>query len=415
MFEQFDLDSALLGGIQNAGYKKPTSIQELVLPVAMTGKDVLASAPTGTGKTAAFILPIAQHLLDYPRRSPGFPRVLILSPTRELALQTSEQCTQLTELTDIKTGLITGGVSYDSHIDVLTKNTDILVATPGRLLEYLDSEKFEARDIEILVLDEADRMLDMGFSDAINRIVGEARWRKQTMLFSATLEGAGVLRFSQEVLNEPVFLESHPSRKEKAKIHQWLHLADDKDHKFQLLENLLKQEGFERTVVFANKRETVQHLSGKLYAAEIPCAWLEGKMHQDKRNSAIDRLRTGHVKVLVATDVAARGLDIDDITHVINFDMPRKADIYLHRIGRTGRAGNKGTAISLVEAHDMAVISKIERYMDERLARRNIPGLKPQYKESKVALKKPKIKLTTSQKKAKAKKQAKRAIKKKKS
>lgn len=243
--------------------------------------------------------------------------------------------------------------------------------------------------------------------------MGEARWRKQTMLFSATLEGAGVLRFSKEVLNEPVFLESHPSRKEKAKIHQWLHLADDKEHKFKLLINLLKQEGFERTVVFANKRETVQHLSGKLYAEEIPCAWLEGKMPQDKRNHAINRLRSGMVKVLVATDVAARGLDIDDITHVINFDMPRKADIYLHRIGRTGRAGNKGTAISLVEAHDMPVIAKIERYMDERLPRRNIEGLKPQYKESKLALKKPKIKISKSQKKAKAKKQAKRANKKK--
>lgn len=413
MFEQFDLDSALLGGIQNAGYKKPTSIQELVLPVAMTGKDVLASAPTGTGKTAAFILPIAQHLLDYPRPRPGFPRVLILSPTRELAMQTSEQCTQLTELTHIKTGLITGGVSYDSHIETLTKNTDILVATPGRLMEYIESEQFEARDIEILVLDEADRMLDMGFSDVINRIVGEARWRKQTMLFSATLEGAGVLRFSKEILNEPTFLESNPSRKEKAKIHQWLHLADDKDHKFKLLTNLLKSEEAERVVVFANKRETVQHLSGKLYAEDIPCAWLEGKMPQDKRNKAIERLRTGKVKVLVATDVAARGLDIDDISHVINFDMPRKADIYLHRIGRTGRAGNKGTAISLVEAHDMAVIAKIERYMKERLPRRNIEGLKPQFKEAKVALKKPKVKMTNSQKKAKAKKQAKRANKKK--
>jgi ATP-dependent RNA helicase SrmB len=413
MFEQFDLDSALLGGIQNAGYKKPTSIQELVLPVAMTGKDVLASAPTGTGKTASFILPAAQHLLDYPRSKPGFPRVLILSPTRELALQTSEQCIQLTELTNIKTGLITGGVNYGSHKEILTTNTDILVATPGRLMEYIESEQFEARDIEILIIDEADRMLDMGFSDVMNRIVGEARWRKQTMLFSATLEGAGVLRFSKELLNEPEFLEAHPSRKEKAKIHQWLHLADDKDHKFKLLANLLKQEGFERTVVFANKRETVQHLSGKLYAEEIPCAWLEGKMPQDKRNNAIDRLRSGKVKVLVATDVAARGLDIDNITHVINFDMPRKADIYLHRIGRTGRAGNKGTAISLVEAHDMTVIAKIERYMKERLQRRNIEGLKPQYKEAKIALKKPKIKITKSQKKAKAKKQAKRANKKK--
>ena len=409
MFEQFDLDNELLGGINNAGFTKPTSIQSLVIPVAMTGKDVLASAPTGTGKTAAFILPIAQHLLDYPRTKPGFPRVLILSPTRELAGQIHEQSEKLTALTPIKSGVITGGVNYGSHKEILTETTDILIATPGRLLEYIENEQFDARDIEILILDEADRMLDMGFVETINRIIAEARWRKQTMLFSATLEGSGVLKFSKEILNEPVFLEANPSRKEKAKIHQWLHIADNKEHKFALLAHLLKQEEVKRAVVFANKRETVQFLSGKLYAEEIPCAWLEGKMPQDKRNKAVDRLKNAKVSVMVATDVAARGLDIDDITHVINFDMPRKADIYLHRIGRTGRAGNKGTAISLVEAHDMAVIAKIERYMGDRLSRRVIEALRPKFKEAKVALKKPKVKKTVSQKKAKAKKQAKRS------
>jgi ATP-dependent RNA helicase SrmB len=388
MFEQFDLDSALLGGVENAGFKKPTSIQELVLPVAMTGKDVLASAPTGTGKTAAFLLPAAQHLLDYPRRGSGFPRVLILSPTRELAIQTHEQCEKLTALTSIKSAVITGGVNYGSHKEVLTGNTDILVATPGRLMEYIESEQFDSREIEILILDEADRMLAMGFAETINRIVGEARWRKQTMLFSATLEGAAVVRFSRELLNDPVFLEANPSRKEKAKIHQWMHLADDKDHKFALLMNILQQEEVERVLVFANKRETVQYLSGKLYAENMPCVWLEGKMQQDKRNTSVERLRNGTVNVLVATDVAERGLDIDDITHVINFDMPRTADIYLHRIGRTGRAGNKGTAISLVEAHDMAVIGKIERYIKERLPRRVIETLRPKYKEARVATEK---------------------------
>ncbi|MFT5757528.1 MAG: ATP-dependent RNA helicase SrmB [Alteromonadaceae bacterium] len=412
MFEQFDLDSELLGGIANAGFIKPTSIQELVIPVAMTGKDVLASAPTGTGKTAAFLLPIAQHLLDYPRTTPGFPRVLILLPTRELALQIHEQCEKLTSLTNIKTGVITGGVNYGSHKELLTTNTDILIATPGRLMEYIESEQFDAREIEILILDEADRMLDMGFSETINRIIAEARWRKQTMLFSATLEGAGVIRCAKEVLTDPVYLEATPSRKEKAKTHQWIHIADDTHHKYQLLANILKQDEVKRAVVFANKRETVQFLSGKLYGDEIPCAWLEGKMPQDKRNNSVARLKNGKVNVLVATDVAARGLDIDDITHVINFDMPRKADIYLHRIGRTGRAGNKGTAISLVEAHDMLVITKIERYMDERLQRRIIEELRPQHKESRVAMKKPKIKRTVAQKKAKAKKQAKRKTKK---
>lgn len=413
MFEQFELDSELLGAISDVGFKKPTSIQSLVIPEAMAGKDVLASAPTGTGKTAAFLLPAAQHLLDYPRTKPGFPRVLILSPTRELALQINEQAEKLTANTNIKTGVITGGVNYGSHKEILTKTTDILIATPGRLLEYIENEQFDAREIELLILDEADRMLDMGFAETINRIIAEARWRKQTMLFSATLEGAGVIKFAKEILDEPVFLEANPSRKEKAKIHQWLHLADDKHHKFQLLVNLLKQEDVKKAVVFANKRETVQFLSGKLYSEEIPVAWLEGKMPQDKRNSAIDRLKKEEVNVLVATDVAARGLDIDDITHVINFDMPRKADIYLHRIGRTGRAGNKGTAISLVEAHDMAVIGKIERYLGERLARRIIEELRPKYKEARVPLKKPKVKKTTAQKKAKAKKVAKRNKKKK--
>ena len=409
MFEQFDLDSELLAAVKKIGYKKPTSIQELVIPKAMAGKDVLASAPTGTGKTASFLLPIAQHLLDYPRTSPGFPRVLILTPTRELAMQIGKDSQKLTELTKIKTGVITGGVNYGSHSDILTSTTDILVATPGRLLEYIENEQFDAREIEILVLDEADRMLDMGFSESINRIAAEARWRKQTMLFSATLESAGVSRFAREVLTEPVFLESNPSRKEKAKIHQWLHIADDFDHKLELLYNILKQEDVTRVVVFANKRETVQTLSGKLYAQELPCVWLEGKMQQDKRNTAIERLKNGTVDILVATDVAARGLDIDDISHVINFDMPRKVDVYIHRIGRTGRAGNKGTALSLVEAHDMPVIAKIERFQDERFPRRVIEGLRPKNKESRVAMKKPKIKRSTSQKKAKAKKQAKKS------
>ena len=411
MFEQFELDSELLASVKKAGFSKPTSIQELVIPEAMTGKDILASAPTGTGKTAAFLLPVAQHLLDYPRTQPGFPRVLILTPTRELAIQIGQDSEKLTELTKIKTGVITGGVNYGSHNDILNSTTDVLVATPGRLLEYIDNEQFDTREIEILILDEADRMLDMGFRETINRIAAEARWRKQTMLFSATLEGAGVIRFAKEVLDEPVFLESNPSRKEKAKIHQWMHLADNAQHKLNLLVNTLKQEGVERTVVFANKRETVQYLSGKLYAEELPCVWLEGKMPQDKRNKAIERFKSGEIKILVATDVAARGLDIDDITHVINFDMPRKVDIYIHRIGRTGRAGLKGTAISLVEAHDMAVVGKIERYQDERLQRRVIEELRPKHKEARVANKKAKVKLTTSQKKAKAKKQAKKKAK----
>ncbi len=412
MFEQFDLDSELLGAVHKIGYKKPTSIQQLVIPEAMQGKDILASAPTGTGKTAAFLLPCLQHLLDYPRKNPGFPRVLILTPTRELALQIGEDCVALANLTNISSGVITGGVNYGSHSDILHNNTDILVATPGRLLEYIESEQFEARDVEILILDEADRMLDLGFTQTIHRIIGEARWRKQTMLFSATLESVGVDKFAKEILIDPVFVESAPSRQEKAKIHQWMHIADHKEHKLQLLTHILKSPEATRVVVFANKRETVQFLSGRLYANELPCVWLEGNMPQDKRNTAIERLKQGTVNILVATDVAARGLDISEISHVINFDMPRKVDIYIHRIGRTGRAGCKGTAISLVEAHDMPVIGKIERYSEERLQRRVIDELRPKHKEAIIGARKPKVKRSAAQKKAKDKKVAKRLEKK---
>lgn len=416
MFKQFDLDDELVAGTVKAGFKKPTSIQSLVLPEAMAGKDVLASAPTGTGKTAAFILPCAQHLLDYPRTKPGFPRVLILAPTRELATQIFQQAELLTEFTDIKIGLITGGVNYGSHKEILTQTTDMLIATPGRLMDYIDNEQFDARDIEILVLDEADRMLDMGFSDSINRIAGEARWRKQTLLLSATLAGAGIIRFSKDLLNEPVFVESDPSRKEKAKTHQWLHLADSKEHKLKLLCHILKQKDVKRAVVFANKRETVQMLAGVLQSEELSNAWLEGEMPQDKRNNAVSRVKTGKVNILIATDVAARGLDIDDITHVINFDMPRKADIYVHRIGRTGRAGKKGTAISLVEAHDMLSVGKIERFTEEILRRRVIDELRPAYKEARIPVKKNKTKKVVKKnagltRKAKAAKKAKKAKK----
>ncbi|TLU66871.1 ATP-dependent RNA helicase SrmB [Thalassotalea litorea] len=421
MFEQFDLDDKLVAATKSAGYKKPTSIQELVLPEAMAGKDVLASAPTGTGKTAAFLLPCLQHLLDYPRTKPGFPRVLILAPTRELATQIFEQAEQLSEFTSIKSGLITGGVNYGSHKEILTSTTDVLIATPGRLLEYIETEQFDAREIEILILDEADRMLDMGFADNINRIAGEARWRKQTFLLSATLAGAGIIRFSKDILNEPVFLESHPSRKEKAKTHQWIHLADSKEHKIELLLNILRQEDVKRAVVFANKRETVQFLAGKLQSSDLANVWLEGEMPQDKRNNAVARVKNNKANILVATDLAARGLDIDEITHVINFDMPRKADIYVHRIGRTGRAGKKGTAISLVEAHDMTSLGKIERFIDERLRRRVIDELRPKHKEAKVPTKKAKSKvkvkknagLSPKQKAAKKAKKAKKAAKKK--
>ena len=399
-FEELELDEALCHAAADMGFETPTSIQELVIPHALDGRDILASAPTGTGKTAAFLLPACQFLLDYPRRQPGATRILILTPTRELALQVYEQALAITKHTQIVCGVITGGINYGTDKETLSKNLDILVATPGRLLEHIEKEAADCRDIECLILDEADRMLDMGFSTVVNQIAAEARWRKQNLLFSATLEGKGVKTFAHNILNNPEVIEANPSRKEKNKIHQWYHLADDMNHKQALLVNILKQETTTSAVVFVKTRERLQMLKDFLASKDIPVCWLQGEMPQDKRIAALARFKSGEVPILLATDVAARGIDVPNVSHVINFDMPRKADVYVHRIGRTGRAGAKGTAISLVEAHDFDMVAKTARYMGEPLKARVIDELRPKNKTPKIGPKKKKVK---AKDKAKAK------------
>lgn len=391
MFEELELDGKLCRALAEMGFKKPTSVQSLVIPPAMEGKDILASAPTGTGKTAAFLLPTCQFLLDFPRREPGACRILILTPTRELALQIYDQAKLITQYCGLECGVITGGINYGTDRETLEKNLDILVATPGRLFEHIEKESFDCREIESLILDEADRMLDMGFSKIVNQIAAEARWRKQSMLFSATLEGQGIERFANELLDEPVRLEATPSRKEHAKILQWLHLADNASHKYALLKSILREQ-VTSAVVFIKTRDRLNQLKQMLESDGFEIGWLQGEMPQDKRNMAMEGFRTGKVKILLATDVAARGIDVENISHVINYDLPRTADVYLHRIGRTGRAGKKGTAISLAEAHDMGIVKKIERYTVQKLKRRVVKGLEPQNKEARVPVKKKKTK-----------------------
>ena len=387
-FDNLDLDSSLLRAVAEQGFVRPTTIQQQVIPVAMDGRDILASAPTGTGKTAAFLLPTLQHLLDYPRRRAGSARVLILTPTRELALQITEHAKALAAHTHLVIASIIGGVGHDKQLPALTETTDIIVATPGRLMEYIEAESFDSRAIEILIIDEADRMLDMGFIGEVDRIVGEARWRKQTMLFSATLEGTGLVKFANEVLTEPAELTAESPRSERRKIQQLMYLADSPEHKFALLCHLLRSEEVKRSILFVKTRERLAELSAQLQASGINCAWIRGEMEQEKRVEAIRRFRNEEVNVLVATDVAARGIDLPDVSHVINVDLPRTADVYVHRIGRTGRAGKRGVAISLVEAHDMPMLGRIERYTEEELRRRVIDELRPQHKTAKVTGKK---------------------------
>ena len=396
-FEQLELDDDLCRALADMGLSRPTTIQSMVVPQAMEGKDILASAPTGTGKTLGFLLPACQFLLDFPRKQPGATRILVLTPTRELALQVYEQAVAVTRYTDLICGVITGGINYGTDRETLSQNLDILVATPGRLFEHIEQESADCRDIECLILDEADRMLDMGFSGIVNQIASEARWRKQNMLFSATLEGAGVRHFANDLLNEPAIIEADPPRREKAKIHQWYHLADNLEHKLALLEKILKEQ-ITSAVVFVKTRERLQWLRENLQRLGVNVCYLQGEMPQDKRNAALASFKSGKLNILLATDVAARGIDVPNVSHVINFDMPRKADVYVHRIGRTGRAGAKGTAISLIEAHDYEMVGRVSRYMDEPFKARFVEGLRPKHKAPENKAKKKKSKTTKKKK-----------------
>lgn len=406
-FAELELDPQLLLALDEMNFERPTTIQADVLPHGMDGRDILASAPTGTGKTAAFVLPLLQHLLDFPRQKPGPARALILTPTRDLAIQIADQARLLAKHTDLKIITITGGISYQDHAEVLGKTQDIVVATPGRLMEYIEAERFDCRAIESLVLDEADRMLDMGFGPVVDKLSTECRWRKQSMLFSATLEGKGIHEFKSSILTDPVEITAESPRRERKKITQWYYRCDDMGHKNALLKSILSDQSV-RAIIFIKTRERLAALREELTKSGVNCAWLQGEMAQLKRTNAIERFAKGEVNILLATDVAARGIDLPDITHVINFDLPRKADVYLHRIGRTARAGKKGSAISLVEAHDQPILERIARYMSEEIKERTIDALKPSHK--KPEFKKKKKKLTKKQVKGKAKKSAKKAL-----
>ncbi|OAT27889.1 ATP-dependent RNA helicase [Buttiauxella ferragutiae ATCC 51602] len=376
-FSELELDESLLLALQDKGFTRPTAIQAAAIPPALEGRDVLGSAPTGTGKTAAYLLPVLQHLVDFPRKKSGPPRILIVTPTRELAMQVADHARELAKHTHLDIATITGGVAYMNHAEVFSENQDIVVATTGRLLQYIKEENFDCRAVETLILDEADRMLDLGFAQDIETIAAETRWRKQTMLFSATLEGDAIKNFAERLLEDPVEVSATSSTRERKKIHQWYYRADNVEHKTALLVHLLKQPDTTRSIVFVRKRDRVHELVAWLREAGINTCYLEGEMVQMKRTEAIKRLTDGRVNVLIATDVAARGIDIPEVSHVFNFDMPRTADTYLHRIGRTGRAGLKGIAISLVEAHDHLLLGKVTRYMKEPMKSRIIEELRP--------------------------------------
>ncbi len=374
MFAQFDLHERLLKALAELNFTEPTPVQAAAIPVGLSGQDMRATARTGSGKTAAFLLPVLHHLLseEHFRRD---ARVLILLPTRELAQQTLKELERFARYTFLKAILITGGVQAAA----LRKTPDVLIGTPGRLIEHLEAGNLVLSDVQILVLDEADRMLDMGFGEPVLRLAQGCGHRQQTLLFSATTGGAALREMTNQLLHEPKHLLLNAVSELNENTRQQIITADDLAHKERLVQWLLDNETYQKALIFTNTRTQADALYGHLVARDTKVFVLHGDKDQKDRKLAIERMKQGGVKVLVATDVAARGLDIDGLDLVINFDMPRSGDEYVHRIGRTGRAGESGLAISLICHNDWNLMSSVERYLKQRFEKRLVPGLKGHY------------------------------------
>ncbi|WP_374442717.1 DEAD/DEAH box helicase [Pseudomonas panipatensis] len=378
LFAQFALHERLLKALETLSFTEPTAVQAAAIPKALEGRDLRVTAQTGSGKTAAFVLPLLHRLLSEDKPKSG-ARALIMLPTRELALQTLKEVERFAQFTFIKACLITGGEDFKVQGARLRKNPEIIIGTPGRLNEQFNAGNLPLGDVEVLVLDEADRMLDMGFSEDVLKLAAQCPAQRQTLLFSATA-GSGLREMVEQVLREPETLMLNRVSELNEDIRQQVILADDNAHKEAILQWLLENETYEKAIVFTNTRIQADRLTGRLIAAGHKVFVLHGEKDQRDRKLAIERLKQGAVKILVATDVAARGLDVDGLDLVVNFDMPRKGDEYVHRIGRTGRAGASGLAVSLVGHGDWNLMSSIERYLKLRFETRTIKELKGSYK-----------------------------------
>ena len=375
-FKDLGLHPQLLKAIDKLGYTEATDVQKQAVPPACAGKDVLVSAKTGSGKTASFILPMLDRFLSGNTKNES-TRALILLPTRELALQTQKAFQSFAAFTSIKSGIIIGGEAYKHQVASIRKNPEVIIATPGRLVDHIEKGNMDFGSLEVLVLDEADRMLDMGFAEAMLTIMNSCNTQRQNLLFSATLRHKGFKQL-QDSLSDPVFI-----RVDKAVGHshitQQIVLADDDRHKESLIAALIEQEESSRTFVFCNTRLQAQKLSNLLRAKKIRSAYIHGEVAQSDRKQVLNQFKDGKLQVLVATDVAARGLDIKDVDLVINFTVPQSGDDHVHRVGRTGRAGNTGKAITLVNSSEWNQMSSIERYLKIRFEVRKVKGFEAKY------------------------------------
>ncbi|EGR0188599.1 DEAD/DEAH box helicase [Vibrio cholerae] len=409
-FKDLGLDNRLLKNLAHYNFKQATEIQQQAIPLTIAGRDLLASSKTGSGKTLAFVLPMLHKSLKTKAFSAKDPRGLILVPTRELAKQVYGELRSMLGGLSYTATLITGGENFNDQVKALARGPRFIVATPGRLADHLDHRSLFLEGLETLVLDEADRMLDLGFAKELRRIHNAAKHRRrQTLMFSATLDHADVNDMAMELLNEPKRIAIGVGSEEHKDITQHFYLCDHLDHKEALLDRILADAEYRQVIIFTATRADTDRLTEKINQNNLKAVALSGNLNQTQRNTIMGQFERAVFKILVTTDVASRGLDIPAVTHVINFDMPKHTEEYVHRVGRTGRAGNKGDAMSLVGPKDWESFKRVEAFLQQEIQFEVLAGLEGKFKGLKPRQAKPKAAPTQRVNKAKAPSKSKKA------
>jgi superfamily II DNA/RNA helicase len=380
LIDDLPLDRRLITSLSHLGFTETTQIQADAIPVALAGKDLLASSKTGSGKTLASLLPAMQRVLKTRALSKRDPRVLILTPTCELAKQVYAQLRLLISNTSLKSILVLGGENFNDQVKALDKNPHFVVGTPGRIVDHLKKGLLHLHGLELLILDEADRMLDLGFAEQLKAVNEEANHRlRQTLLFSATLGHAEVNEFAGELLKAPVRIAVGEENQQHSDITQRFYLADNLEQKEKLLFHFIKNEDIKQAIVFTATRKDTERLSEALNEKGVITSALHGDLTQNNRNKIMDSFSRGKEQVLVTTDIASRGLDLLNVSHVINFDIPKHTEEYIHRIGRTGRAGEKGDAISIIGPKDWLNFKKVEAFVQQDISFERVEGINPKF------------------------------------
>lgn len=375
-FSVLGLNQDLIKAVSEQGYSEPTPVQAAAIPVILNGRDLMAGAQTGTGKTAAFALPVLQRLGEtFGATEPRSIRALVLTPTRELAQQVYKSFNRYGQFSPLNCVLVYGGAAIDEQIEQLSNGADIVVATPGRLLDLIYKSVVDLSALQTLVLDEADRMLDMGFSEEIGKIIAVVPQQRQTLLFSATFDNQ-IFKLSKRLLDQPELIEVDQRNSTAINVKQTIYNVDP-ERKQEIAAHLISAGNWQQVLVFTRTKQGADKLTDHLCSAGITAQAIHGDKTQSKRERALEDFRAGAAQVLVATDVAARGLDIDELKYVINYELPFNPEDYIHRIGRTGRAGGSGIAVSLLSEEERHLLEEIERVLDSRLLQQWLPGFEP--------------------------------------